>query len=92
MKLSHIDEEGKARMVDVSEKPPTKREAIARGSVHMKPATVALIKDKDIPKGDVMAVARIAGIMAAKKTWDLVPTQPPQHDHHSLGGMQGQAQ
>jgi cyclic pyranopterin phosphate synthase len=77
MKLSHLDKEGKARMVDVSEKPPTKREAIARGCVHMNTSTLKLIKDKAIPKGDVMAVARIAGIMAAKKTGELVPMCHP---------------
>lgn len=77
MELSHLDEGGKSRMVDVSEKPPTKREAVARGSVHMRPATISLIRDKAIPKGDVMAAARIAGIMAAKKTWDLVPMCHP---------------
>jgi cyclic pyranopterin phosphate synthase len=77
MGLSHLDERGKARMVDISEKPPTKREAVARASVHMKPATIRLIRDKAIPKGDVMAAARIAGIMAAKKTCELVPMCHP---------------
>jgi cyclic pyranopterin phosphate synthase len=77
MKLTHLDEEGKARMVDVSEKQPTKREAFAAGIVYMKPATMKLIEDKAIPKGDVMAVARIAGIMAAKRTWELVPMCHP---------------
>jgi cyclic pyranopterin phosphate synthase len=77
MELSHLDERGKARMVDVSEKPPTKREAVARGSVHMRPSTMRLIRDKAVPKGDVMAAARIAGIMAAKKTSELVPMCHP---------------
>jgi len=75
--LTHLDKEGKARMVDVSGKPSTKREAIAKGSVYMQPATMRLIKDKAIPKGDVMAQARIAGIMAAKKTSELVPMCHP---------------
>jgi cyclic pyranopterin phosphate synthase len=77
LELSHLDEEGKARMVDVSDKPPTKREAIARGSVYMQPATMKLIKDRAIPKGDVIAVARVAGIMAAKRTSELVPMCHP---------------
>ena len=64
-------------MVDVSGKPSTKREAIAKGNVYMQPATVRLIKDKAIPKGDVMAVARIAGIMAAKRTSELIPMCHP---------------
>lgn len=76
-KLTHIDEEGKARMVDVSEKPLTQREAVARGSVYMKHGTIKLITDKAIPKGDVIAVARVAGIMAAKKTWEIIPMCHP---------------
>jgi len=77
MKLTHFDDEGKARMVDVSEKPLTKREAIAVGSVYMKPATIKLIKDRLISKGDVLGVARVAGIMAAKKTSELIPMCHP---------------
>lgn len=77
MKLTHIDKEGKARMVDVSEKPLTQREAVARGSVYMRPETIKLIKDRDIEKGDVIAVARVAGIMAAKKTSELIPMCHP---------------
>ncbi len=77
MEFSHLDERGRARMVDVSEKRPTKREAVARGCVYMKTATMKLIKDRAVPKGDVMAVARIAGIMAAKRTWELVPMCHP---------------
>ncbi len=77
MEFSHLDKRGRARMVDVSEKSPTKREAVARGCVYMKPATMKLIKDRAVPKGDVMAVARIAGIMAAKRTWELVPMCHP---------------
>lgn len=77
MELSHLDKEGKAQMVDVSAKPLTEREAVARGSVHVKPETMQLITDKAIPKGDVIAVARIAGIMAAKKTSELIPMCHP---------------
>ena len=76
-KFTHIDEEGKARMVDVSEKAATIREALARGFVSMKPDTVQLILDENIPKGDVIATARIAGIMAAKKTGNLIPMCHP---------------
>ena len=76
-KFTHIDKEGKARMVDVSEKAATIREALARGFVSMKPDTVQLILDKNIPKGDVIATARIAGIMAAKKTGELIPMCHP---------------
>ncbi len=76
-KLTHFDEEGKARMVDVSGKLPTQREAIAAGAVHMKPETIRLIKDRRISKGDVLGVARVAGIMAAKRTPDLIPMCHP---------------
>ena len=76
-KLSHFDEQGKAIMVDVSEKDDTLREAKAGGSVFMKPETFRLIMDKQIAKGDVLGVARIAGIMAAKKTPDLIPMCHP---------------
>ena len=71
--LTHIDEEGRARMVDVSEKPETLREAVASGVVLMKAETARLILDRRVPKGDVIAAARIAGIMAAKKTSELLP-------------------
>ncbi|MFO0754388.1 MAG: cyclic pyranopterin monophosphate synthase MoaC [Thermodesulfovibrionales bacterium] len=77
MKLTHFDEEGKARMVDVSGKPPTEREAVAGGSVSMRPETIALIRDRGISKGDVLGVARVAGIMAAKRTADLIPMCHP---------------
>jgi cyclic pyranopterin monophosphate synthase len=76
-KLSHIDKQGRAKMVDVSGKPVTKREAVACGSVSMKPSTLKLIMDKKVPKGDVLTVARIAGIMAAKKTGELIPLCHP---------------
>jgi cyclic pyranopterin phosphate synthase len=77
MRLTHLDEEGRAQMVDVSKKPLTERTAVATGTVYMKPETLRLIKDKRISKGDVFNVARIAGIMAAKKTSDLIPLCHP---------------
>ncbi len=77
IKLSHFDEEGRARMVDVGDKPVTQREAIASGRVIMKPETLRRIKDKEVEKGDVFAVAQVAGIMAAKKTSDLIPMCHP---------------
>jgi cyclic pyranopterin phosphate synthase len=76
-RLTHIDKQGRVKMVDVTEKPSTQREAIARGFVHMKPATLKLILDKKMPKGDVLCVARVAGISAAKKTGDLIPMCHP---------------
>ena len=75
--LSHIDDSGAARMVDVSDKADTAREAIAEGYVVMLPETLALIQDRGIPKGDVLAVARTAGIMGAKRTPDLIPLCHP---------------
>lgn len=72
-RLTHFDAEGKAKMVDVSQKPPTSREAIAKGSILMKAATIRIILEKALPKGDVISVARVAGIMAAKKTSELIP-------------------
>ena len=76
-KLTHLDKEGRAKMVDVTEKASTVREAIARGSVSMKPETLKLIQDKKVPKGDVLCVARVAGITAAKKTSNLIPMCHP---------------
>ena len=75
--LSHIDENGKPRMVDVSEKFDTQREAVAKGEVHMKAETLALIKWGVIAKGDVLTVAQLAGIMAAKQTPHLIPLCHP---------------
>jgi cyclic pyranopterin phosphate synthase len=72
-KLTHFDEEGAARMVDVSGKEETTREAVAAGRVTMMPQTLKLILDRKISKGDVFAVARVAGIMAAKKTAEIIP-------------------
>ena len=76
-KLTHFDENGKAIMVDVSEKQETLREAIACGSISMKRETLRLIVDKKIAKGDVLGVARVAGIMGAKRTPDLIPMCHP---------------
>jgi cyclic pyranopterin phosphate synthase len=76
-RLTHLDARGQARMVDVGAKPDTAREAVARGEVRMRAATVCLIAARRIPKGDVLALARVAGIMAAKRTPDLVPLCHP---------------
>jgi len=73
MELSHVDKNGNARMVDVSDKNTTCREAVAIGRVYMKLETITCITSGNIPKGDVFAVARVAGIMAAKRTQDLIP-------------------
>jgi len=72
-KLTHIREDGSAAMVDVSDKSVVRRESIASGTILLQEETLKLISDGDIPKGDVLAVARIAGIQAAKKTADLIP-------------------
>jgi cyclic pyranopterin monophosphate synthase len=71
--LTHFDERGNARMVDVGDKDVTERMATAKASIVMQPATLTLIRDKKAAKGDVLAVAQLAGIMAAKKTPDLIP-------------------
>lgn len=76
-RLTHIDEQGKARMVDVSGKEVTLREAVARGEVLMQPETLQLITESAAAKGDVLGVARLAGIMAAKKTGELIPLAHP---------------
>lgn len=77
MELTHLDEEGRIRMVDVGEKPDTERVAVAKGEVNMRPETLRLIAEKGVPKGDVLAVAQVAGIMAAKRTPDLIPLCHP---------------
>ena len=79
MSLSHFDSNGESRMVNVGAKSPTHREAVASAMIRMKPATLTLIQDKQIAKGDVFEVARLAGIMAAKRTDELIPLC------HSLG-------
>ena len=75
--LSHFDDQGQAHMVDVSAKPVTDRVAVARGSVKMSPQTLALITEGRAKKGDVLGIARLAGIMAAKTTADLIPLCHP---------------
>lgn len=76
-KLSHLDNKGRARMVDVSDKSVTRREAVASATVHLKPETRALMLAGEAPKGDVLATARLAGIMAAKRTPELIPLCHP---------------
>ena len=76
-KLSHFDNSGQAHMVDVGNKPATKRQAVASGIIKMLPATLKLIQQGDAKKGDVLGVARIAAIQASKKTSDLIPLCHP---------------
>ncbi|HEY2573550.1 MAG TPA: cyclic pyranopterin monophosphate synthase MoaC, partial [Verrucomicrobiaceae bacterium] len=73
MNFTHIDEQGKASMVDISAKPASRREAVATGHIKLQPATIELVRQNQIQKGDVLAVARVAGIMAAKQTRHLIP-------------------
>ena len=75
--LTHFNEQGRARMVDVTEKAVTHRRAVAAGEIHMAPETLQNIKDGTLKKGDVLGVARIAGIMAAKRTSELIPLCHP---------------
>lgn len=75
--LTHLDESGCARMVDVGDKPATRRRAVAAGRIRMAPTALAAIRAGDVPKGDVFAAARIAGIMAAKRTGELIPLCHP---------------
>ena len=75
--LSHINAQGRARMVDVSQKAPTCRRAVAAGQIHMAPETLARIRSGTVKKGDVLAVAQVAGIQAAKHTWELIPMCHP---------------
>jgi len=76
-KLTHLDHSGKPRMVDITQKPDTHREAVARGSVQMKASTLELLKKEAVPKGNVLATAQLAGIMAAKQTSNLIPLCHP---------------
>jgi len=76
-KLTHMDESGRPRMVDITEKPDTHREAVAKGTVSMQPATFDLINKGKMAKGDVLAAAKLAGIMAAKQTPNLIPLCHP---------------
>ncbi len=73
MKLSHVDEEGRAVMVDISQKPKVRREAVACGKVYLKEGTIRLIRESLIKKGDVLLVAKVAAISGAKRTSDLIP-------------------
>ena len=75
--LTHLNDQGRAKMVDVSDKGETVRVAVARGEISMKPQTLALIEQGGIAKGDVLAVAQVAGIMGAKRTPDLIPMCHP---------------
>jgi len=83
MALTHLDEEGRARMVDVSGKPITARTAVASGFVRMSSETVAAVRQHRTPKGDAMEVARIAGVLAAKRTADLIPLCHPLPLNHA---------
>lgn len=76
-KLSHIDESGRARMVDIGHKSVTEREAVAKGEVIMRPETLDMIQQGELKKGDVLSVAQLAGVMAAKRTSDLIPLCHP---------------
>lgn len=75
--LTHLDDQGRARMVDVGAKAETAREAVAAGRVRMREETLRLLREGNLPKGDVLGVARVAGIMAAKRTPDLIPLCHP---------------
>jgi cyclic pyranopterin monophosphate synthase len=77
MSLTHLDDRGRAQMVDVTDKSPSVREAVAAGEIVMRPETLALIQAGGLPKGDVLAVARVAGILAAKRTPELIPLCHP---------------
>lgn len=77
MSLTHLDADGSARMVDVGDKTPTRRAAVATGCIAMSPDALSAIRDGLVKKGDVLAVARVAGIMAAKRTSDLIPLCHP---------------
>jgi len=76
-KLTHFNEQGRARMVNVTEKAVTHRTAVAAGEIHVSPSTMAQIKAGSLKKGDVLAVAQVAGIQAAKHTWELIPMCHP---------------
>jgi cyclic pyranopterin phosphate synthase len=77
MKMTHLDDKGQAHIVDISQKSQTERVAIASGTVKMQPETLNLIRSGEVKKGDALAVARVAGIMAAKKTSELIPLCHP---------------
>ena len=71
--LTHTDEEGTAEMVDIGAKPDSERRAVARGSIHLAPSTVDAVRDNNVKKGDVLAVARVGAIQAVKHTWETIP-------------------
>lgn len=75
--FSHLDEEGRVRMVDITQKGESVREAVARGRVRVSPQTLLLLKEQALPKGDVLTVAQVAGVMAAKRTAELIPMCHP---------------
>lgn len=77
MELTHFNNAGRARMVDVTAKDDSERQAVAEGRISMQPATLALVKEGAVKKGDVLGVAQVAGIMAAKRTWELIPMCHP---------------
>ncbi len=77
MEFSHLDKSGKAKMVDVSDKPIIRREAVAKGKILLSPNTIKAIRNKKVPKGDVLTVAKVAAIQAAKKTSELIPMCHP---------------
>jgi cyclic pyranopterin phosphate synthase len=72
-KLTHTDESGTVQMVDVGDKPDTARRAVARGAIHLRPQTIAAIRDDEIGKGDVLATARVGAVQAVKHTWETIP-------------------
>ena len=75
--LSHLNQQGEVHMVEVGDRPATKREAVAQGSIRMEASTLALIERGETPKGDLLAVARVAAIQAEKRTWELIPLCHP---------------
>ena len=75
--LSHLNQQGEVHMVDVGDRPATQREAVAQGSIRMEASTLELIERGETPKGDLLAVARVAAIQAAKRTWELIPLCHP---------------
>ncbi len=77
MELTHVDKEGHLQMVDVGQKPDTERVAVARGEITMRPETLRLIVEKGVPKGDVLTIAQVAGVMAAKRVPELIPLCHP---------------
>jgi cyclic pyranopterin monophosphate synthase len=80
--FSHLNARGEVKMVDVSAKPPARREAVARGAILLQPATLAAIEQNEVAKGNVFACARVAGILAAKKTGELIPLCHPLNISH----------